>query len=75
MRSKDERKAKKMNGDEEKRFMEKVHNVMTKCGYRKDMDGIGVCSLNIAPCEKVLYKGECEAVAKWFKEGEEGCNS
>lgn len=55
--------------DAEKRFMEKVHYVMSKCQYRKDIDGIGVCSLNVAPCEKILYDGKCEAVAEWYQEG------
>ena len=47
--------------------MKQIHHVMSKCQYRKDMDGIVVCSLNVAPCEKVLYKGECEAVAEWYQ--------
>ena len=57
--------------DSEKRFMEKVHYIMSKCGYRKDLDGFGVCSLNIAPCEKVLYSGDCEAVMNWIHGREE----
>ena len=59
--------------DAENRFLEKVHYVMSKCHYRRDMGGVGVCSLNILPCEMVLYKGECEAVAEWYKDkgGEE----
>lgn len=60
----------KKHDTEESRFIKQIHDVMSKCGYRRDMDGIGVCSLNVAPCEKVLYMGGCEAVAKWFKEGE-----
>ena len=57
--------------DAENRFMEKIHYVMSKCQYRKDMQGIGVCSLNVAPCEKVLYDGDCEAVAEWYHKGGE----
>ena len=53
--------------DAENRFLEKAHYIMSKCQYRRDMGGVGVCSLNVLPCEKVLYKGECEAVAEWYK--------
>ena len=53
--------------DAEQHFMKQIHHVMSKCQYRKDMGGIGVCSLNVAPCEKVLYEGECEAVAEWYQ--------
>lgn len=53
--------------DAERHFMEQVHYVMSKCKYCKEIDGIGVCSLNVLPCKKILYKGECEAVAEWYQ--------
>ena len=53
--------------DAEQHFMEQIHYVMGKCQYRRDMKGIGVCSLNVAPCEKVLYAGNCEAVAELYR--------
>lgn len=58
--------------DGEKRFLELAHYHMDKCEYRKNTDGIGICSLHILPCEKVLYKGNCEAVAKWVQTEREG---
>ena len=54
--------------DAEKHFLEQIHYVMSKCTYRDDVRGIGVCSLNVAPCEHVLHKGQCEAVADYFQE-------
>lgn len=59
------------NYDAENRFMEKVHYVMSKCEYRRDFHDIGICSLNVTPCEKVLYNGECEAVMNWIYGREE----
>lgn len=52
--------------DAENHFMEVVHYVMSKCEYRRDFLDIGICSLNVTPCEKVLYDGECEAVRDWL---------
>lgn len=52
--------------DSEQHFIEQIHHVMSKCQYRRDMYGVGICSLNVLPCEKVLYKGDCEAVAEWY---------
>lgn len=57
----------------DKQFIENARKVMRQCGYRRDMGGIGVCALNVSPCGKVLYKGECEAVAEWMRQG--GCDS
>ena len=54
--------------DAEKRFLELAHYHMNKCEYRKNTGKIGICSLHILPCEKVLYKGDCEAVAKWVQD-------
>lgn len=53
--------------DAEKRLMEVIHYHMEKCQYRREVEGVGVCSLNLLPCEKVLYKGACEAVAEWYQ--------
>lgn len=50
------------------RFLELAHYHMNKCEYRVNNNGIGVCSLHILPCKKVLYKGNCEAVAKWLQD-------
>lgn len=60
--------------DSEKRFTEKVHYIMSKCRYRRDLDGVGICSLNVAPCEKVLFDGACEAVRDWIHSREERKN-
>ena len=61
---------KTMKADENEKFMEQIQAVMSKCQWRRDMGGSGVCSLNILPCERVLYKGECEAVAEWYRKGQ-----
>lgn len=53
--------------DAENRFYELSHYVMQKCGYRRDVGGVGICSLNVAPCERVFLRGECEAVAEWIQ--------
>ena len=59
--------------DEAHRFFELAHYHMNKCGYRRNMDDVGVCSLYVLPCEKVFLTGQCEAVAKWLsnKSGED----
>ena len=61
-----------MKADENEKFMQQIRYVMSKCHWRRDMGGVGVCSLNILPCERVLYKGECEAVAEWYKDNKGG---
>ena len=57
--------------DAENRFLEMAHYFMGKCDFRKDVNGIGVCSLYVLPCEKVFRDGNCEAVWEWLEKERE----
>lgn len=49
-----------------KKTEEELRQCMSRCDWRRDAEGAGVCALYVLPCEKVLGNGNCEAAMEYF---------
>lgn len=48
-----------------------IQEAIDKCFWRKDIDGVWICSGELVPCKKHIYDGKCPTLIELYaKEGD-----
>ena len=45
---------------------DQITQAIRNCEWRRCMQSVDVCAIEVAPCMKVIDKGKCEAMKKLF---------
>lgn len=49
-----------------------IDKAIKECYWRKDIDGASVCSGMLAPCSRIIEKGQCDTLISLYRGGEDG---
>ena len=51
---------------------EDIDKAIKECYWRKDVGGASVCSGALAPCSRVIKKGQCDTLIRLYRDREDG---
>lgn len=46
---------------------EQIDKAIERCVWRKNVEGISVCGGVLAPCQRIIEKGQCDTLIKLFR--------
>ena len=51
---------------------EDIYRAIKECYWRKDIGGVSVCSGMLAPCSRIIEKGQCDTLISLYRGREDG---
>lgn len=49
-----------------------IDRAIKECYWRKDVGGVSVCGGMLAPCSRIIEKGQCDMLIGLYRDREDG---
>ena len=46
---------------------EQIDKAIKECYWRKEVSGVDICGGMLAPCKRIIEKGQCDTLIKLFR--------